>query len=139
MAKWQQQRSFWTWGYVSDEPADEQRRAAARAVSKRLGREVTPPPVPSIAAIELRKPRIEIPARLNWITSDHTERVTHTHGGHPLEKLSALRGEFSAPPDAVAHPRSEDELEATLEWCDRQGIAAIPFGGDPVTGTVRRT
>jgi alkyldihydroxyacetonephosphate synthase len=29
----------------------------------------------------------------------------------------------------VAHPRTEDELEATLAWCDGNGYAAIPYGG----------
>jgi alkyldihydroxyacetonephosphate synthase len=40
-----------------------------------------------------------------------------------------LRGQFDHPPDAVAHPRTEDELEATLAWCDSNGYAAIPYGG----------
>ena len=33
------------------------------------------------------------------------------------------------PPDAVALPRSEDELEAALAWCDSAGHAAMPYGG----------
>ena len=40
-----------------------------------------------------------------------------------------MRGEFVNPPDVVAHPRNENELEATLEWCDGQGYTAIPYGG----------
>ena len=118
MAKWQQQRSFWTWGYESDEPSDADRKAMAERVSKRLGREVVPPPVPSIDQIELRAPRLKVPDALPWVSSEHAERVLHTHGGHSLELLAGLRGEFAEPPDAVAHPRNEDELEATL-------------GGDP--------
>jgi alkyldihydroxyacetonephosphate synthase len=130
MAKWQQQRSFWTWGYASDEPSEADRAAAAKRVSARLAREVTPPPIPRIEEIELRQPRLTVPERLrDWVTTDRAERVTHTHGGHPLELLSAIRGEFENPPDAVAHPRTEDELEATLAWCDENGHAAIPYGG----------
>lgn len=130
MAKWQQRRSFWTWGYASDEPTEAQRRAAAQQVSLRLGRAVQPPRIPDIAEIELRKPRLGVPANLqDWTSTDHAERVVHTYGGHPLELLRAIRGVFDNPPDAVAHPRSESELEATLEWCDRAGHAVIPFGG----------
>ncbi len=130
MAARSERRSFWTWGYVSDEPTDEQRRAAAKGLAARLGAQVEPPPVPRIEDIALRAPRIAVPDRLaGWVTSDHAERVTHTHGGHPVELLSALRGEFPRPPDAVAHPRNEDELEATLAWCDAEGITAIPYGG----------
>ena len=43
--------------------------------------------------------------------------------------LEALRGRFPNPPDAVAHPRDEDELEATLErmrgMLDPETIATV--------------
>ncbi len=130
MAKWQQPRSFWTWGYRSDEPSEAERRNAAARLSDQLGRAVEPPPIPRIGEIGLRKARLAVPSGLQgWVTTDHAERVVHTHGGHPLELLSGLRGEFDTPPDAVAHPRDEAELEATLAWCDQHGYAAIPFGG----------
>jgi alkyldihydroxyacetonephosphate synthase len=130
MAKWQQRRSFWTWGYASDEPTEAQRRAAAERVSQRLGHPVEPAPIPEIAQIALRSPRLQVPAALQaWTSTSQAERVVHTYGGHPLELLRAIRGDFANPPDAVAHPRTEDELEATLEWCDKAGHAAIPFGG----------
>jgi alkyldihydroxyacetonephosphate synthase len=130
MAKWQQPRSFWTWGYRSDEPTEADRQRVARRLSERFGRDVTPPRVPRVEDIELRRPRLAVPEALSgWVSSRHDERVLHTYGGHPLELLEALRGRFPNPPDAVAHPRSEDELEATLEWCDGNGYAAIPYGG----------
>ncbi len=130
MAKWHEPRSFWTWGYRSDEPSEADRRQAAERMSRRLGREVSPPPVPRIEDIQLRDSRLTVPDALSeWVTSRHEERVLHTHGGHPLELLEALRGRFPNPPDAVAHPRSEAELEATLEWCDARGYAVIPYGG----------
>ena len=128
--KWQEKRSFWTWGFESDEPDESTRSAAAKSVSERFGREVSPPPIPKVSEIELRKPRLEVPSALTeFVSSDHAERVLHTHGGHPLELLSALRGQFESPPDAVAHPRTEDELEAVLAWCDEKGHTAIPYGG----------
>jgi alkyldihydroxyacetonephosphate synthase len=130
MAAREERRSFWTWGYQSDEPTDEQRTAAATKLAVRLGANVTPPSVPDIADIQLSSSRIGIPSKLqDWVNADHADRVTHTYGGHPLELLSALRGEFVNPPDAIAHPRSEDELEATLAWCDSNAYAAIPYGG----------
>ncbi|HEX7037267.1 MAG TPA: FAD-binding oxidoreductase [Pseudomonadales bacterium] len=130
MAKWQQTRSFWTWGYRSDEPSDADRQRMARRLSERFGRPVVPPPVPRLEDIVLRPPRLTVPDALaGWVSTRHDERVLHTYGGHPLELLEALRGRFPNPPDAVAHPRSDDELEATLAWCDQHGYAAIPFGG----------
>ena len=130
MAKWQQERSFWTWGYRSDEPSEADRRNMAVAISKRFDRVVTPPPIPKLDDIQLRPARVKVPARLaGWVNTEHRERALHTHGGHPLELLAALRGEFTNPPDAVAHPRSDEELEATLDWCDGKGYAVIPYGG----------
>ncbi len=43
--------------------------------------------------------------------------------------VRAFRGRFDHPPDVVAHPRDEAELEAVLAWCADAGAAAIPFGG----------
>ena len=37
--------------------------------------------------------------------------------------------DFPNPPDVVAHPRDEQELEITLEWCDANGYVTIPYGG----------
>ncbi|MCY3623116.1 MAG: FAD-binding oxidoreductase [Gammaproteobacteria bacterium] len=125
-----QRRSFWTWGYVSDEPSTAERRVAAERLSARVGEVVEPPPVPVIDDIVLPSPRLEVPDSLaGWVSTTTAERVTHTYGGHSLELLKALRGDFDHPPDAVAHPGSEDELEATLAWCDREGYVAIPYGG----------
>ena len=130
MAARAERRSFWTWGYVSDEPPEVERKAAARQASKRLGREVRPLAIPRIENIALPPARVAVPSRLSQVVStDHAERVTHTYGGHSLELLAAARGEFQDPPDAVAHPRSEAELEAVLEWCDAKGLKAIPYGG----------
>ena len=130
LAKWQQRKSFWTWGFADDEPDETARSAAAASVSKRLGREVKPPPIPHITDIELRPSRLQVPGKLDGVVSTaQEERVLHTHGGHPLELLTAIRGQFDHPPDAVAHPKNEEDLEAVMSWCDNKGYAAIPYGG----------
>ena len=126
----QRRRSFWTWGFEQDEPSDEARRKFAASWSKRVGHAVEVPPIPRVEDIALRAPRIDVPSRLTgWVGTDKYERIVHTHGGHSLELLQGLRGEFPSPPDAVAHPRTEQELEATLEWCDANGYVVIPSGG----------
>ncbi|HET6571604.1 MAG TPA: FAD-binding oxidoreductase, partial [Solirubrobacterales bacterium] len=43
--------------------------------------------------------------------------------------VRGFRGEFANPPDLVALPRDESEIEAVLSWCEAEGAAAIPFGG----------
>lgn len=125
-----ERRSFWTWGHVSDEPSAEVRLAAARAVSERMGVEVSPPPVPSIDSIVLRPSRLTVPASLKKFVSDaKIDRITHTYGGHSLELLKAIRGQFDNPPDLVAYPASEEQLEKVLDWCITNSITVIPYGG----------
>ena len=43
--------------------------------------------------------------------------------------MRAFNRQFPNPPDVVAHPRNEQEVEAVLEWCSGAGYAAIPYGG----------
>ena len=43
--------------------------------------------------------------------------------------MRAFRGRFDNPPDVVAHPSDEAELERVLAWCEEANAAAIPFGG----------
>ncbi len=52
--------------------------------------------------------------------------------------VTGFRGHFEHPPDFVAHPRDEFELERVLEWCTAERVAAIPYGGGTsVVGGVR--
>jgi alkyldihydroxyacetonephosphate synthase len=43
--------------------------------------------------------------------------------------VRGFRGEFENPPDLVALPRDESEIEAVLSWCESEGAAVVPFGG----------
>ena len=123
-------RSFWTWGHVDDEPSEAQRLAAAEAAFHRTGVEVAPPPIPNIDQISLRQSRVVIPSELaSFVTQDHVDRVTHTYGGHSLELLRAIRGKFDEPPDAVAYPTNEEQLERVMGWCTERDIVMIPYGG----------
>ena len=40
-----------------------------------------------------------------------------------------FRGRFDNPPDVVARPADEADVERVLAWCEEAGAAAIPFGG----------
>ena len=43
--------------------------------------------------------------------------------------MRGFRGEFENPPDLVALPRDESEIETVLSWAEAEGAAVIPFGG----------
>ena len=119
-------RSLWMFGLESEEPTDEQRSEYAKELSKRLGRPVEPPPRPRAEDFGLRAPRIKPPDSLaEFCLTDSYERALHSHRDWEL----AFRGVFPNPPDIVAHPRNDEELERVLEWCSSKEYATIPYGG----------
>ncbi|HEX6153213.1 MAG TPA: FAD-binding protein, partial [Solirubrobacterales bacterium] len=86
-------------------------------------------PVP-LEEVELRKPRLKAPSGFGDLFSDgRYERVSHGLGKAYRDVVRGFRGEFENPPDLVAHPRDESEIEAVLAWAEAEGAAVIPFGG----------
>ncbi len=86
-------------------------------------------PVP-LEAIELPRPRVEPPPPLShMMRSDPYERVSHALGRGYRDVVRGFRGQIENPPDLVAHPGDERELESVLAWCAEERLAAIPYGG----------
>ena len=122
-------RSFWTWGLQSEEPTDSERAQHAAQLSDRFGARIIAPPIPKAEDLELRPPRIRIPDLVaSFCFTGNYERALHSYSADDREP-SAINGHFPNPPDAVAHPRNETELERVLEWCDSEGYVVVPFGG----------
>ena len=80
--------------------------------------------------VELREPRLRAPASLgDLFTDDRHERASHTMGKAYRDLVRGFRGLFENPPDLVALPRDESEIEAALSWAEAEGAAVIPYGG----------
>ena len=123
-------RSFWAWGMVSDEPTPEQQRQTAERLSQRYGVSLEAVPAPTVADLNLRPPRITAPASLaDFCSTDTHDRASHNYGRNFRDRIRAFNGDFPNPPDIVAHPSTEQEVEAVLDWCSGSGYAAIPYGG----------
>ena len=124
-------RKFWGWGFEDQQPSHEQVQAGGAGAREHLGfvpAEVERPV--RLEDIELRPPRLEPPASLAALCrSDPYERAAHAYGKSYRDVVRAFRGEFHNPPDVVAHPSDEAELERVLAWCEEANAAAIPFGG----------
>jgi alkyldihydroxyacetonephosphate synthase len=123
-------RKHWGWGYEDQQPSREELEQAAEGIRERLGYggEVEEP-VP-LEAVELRRSRLRAPAALGDLFSDEKyERVAHALGKAYRDVVRGFRGEFENPPDLVAFPKDESEIEAVLGWCESEGAAVIPFGG----------
>jgi alkyldihydroxyacetonephosphate synthase len=127
----ERRRKLWGWGYEDQQPPAAEVEQAGRAAREHLGfgpQEMEPPP--RVEEIRLPPPRIEPPASLAGICrTDAYERASHTYGKAYRDVVRAFRGRFDHPPDVVAHPRDERDLERVLDWCAGAGAAAIPFGG----------
>ncbi len=124
-------RKHWGWGFEDQQPTPAQVRAAAAPLAEHLGMTLSPVEEPvALESVVLPPPRIAAPASLSEICAGDTHaRASHALGKSYADVVNGFRGRFAHPPDFVAHPRSEADIERLLEWCAAQRIAAIPFGG----------
>jgi alkyldihydroxyacetonephosphate synthase len=123
-------RKHWGWGYERQQPGAGDMRSAAADIRERLGFGSAPEEPVALDAIRLRAPRLAPPPALAEICStDRYDRVTHALGKAYRDVVRGMRGEIENPPDVVARPRDEAELEGALAWCADTGAAAVPYGG----------
>ncbi|HEY8305033.1 MAG TPA: FAD-binding oxidoreductase [Solirubrobacteraceae bacterium] len=124
-------RKHWGWGYEDEQPSPKEVRAAAGGLAAHLGfpaLEVERPA--SLDALELPAPRVAPPAELAPICAvDVHARASHALGKSYADVVRGFRGRFDHPPDFVARPRDEQDIERVLEWCSAERVAAIPYGG----------
>ena len=125
------ERKFWGWGYEDESPGADHQRAIGGMLAARFGFDVGEPVAPPrIDEIELKRARISPPAELASIMTDRPlDRASHTYGKAYRDIVRAFRRDFSAAPDLVAYPRSEEDVVRVLEWCSSGNVAAIPYGG----------
>ncbi|HTT29454.1 MAG TPA: FAD-binding oxidoreductase [Solirubrobacteraceae bacterium] len=121
----------WGWGYEDEQPSPQELRDTAGFLTRHLGFGSADPerPVP-LSDVLLPPPRLRPPESLSAICStDGYERALHAYGRSYRDIVRAFRGRFDHPPDVVAHPRDEGEVQAALDWAISAGAAVIPFGG----------
>ncbi len=61
--------------------------------------------------------------------TDHRERVLHSAGKSYKDLLQLRSLRMDRATDAVVYPRSEGEVVELLEYCGRERLAVVPFGG----------
>jgi alkyldihydroxyacetonephosphate synthase len=129
-------RKHWGWGFEDQQPTLAEVRDTATELAAHLRPalgdlvlgEVEAPV--GLDAVELASPNIAPPAELADIcATDVHARATHALGKSYTDVVQGFRGQFAHPPDFVARPRSETDVERLLEWCSAERVAAIPYGG----------
>ncbi len=76
-----------------------------------------------------------------YLRTADRDRLLHAGGKSTLDLLRRKQIRQDAP-DAVALPSDDDQVAAILEFCSREGVAVVPFGGgtsvvgglDPIRG-----
>jgi alkyldihydroxyacetonephosphate synthase len=63
------------------------------------------------------------------LAADDFSRALHACGKFYGELIELRQGRVPHPPQAVAYPRSEDEVERLVALCADQRVPLIPFGG----------
>lgn len=123
--------SWWGWGWADRFPNEAGRKNLAQGIGAMLGfTGLELLPLPELEAVTLRASRVTVPASLaEFCSAGHRERICHTYGRSYPDILRGFRGDFPSPPDVVATPRSEREVEQILEWAERDGLAVVPVGG----------
>jgi len=120
----------WGWGYEDQAPSREELTQAAKGIRERLGFGGEVEEAVPLDEVEVREPRLKAPAGMgDLFTGEKYERVSRGLGKAYRDVVRGFRGEFPNPPDLVARPRDESEIEAVLSWCEAEGAAVIPFGG----------
>jgi alkyldihydroxyacetonephosphate synthase len=127
----ERRRKFYGWGYEGDEVSPQEVVEFEKAWTRLLGvSDFTAVPFPTEDSINLRPSRVKVPASLQAIcTTDKYDRLYHTYGASSADVAYAVRGEFRNPPDAVAYPRTEEDIVKLFHWCEDDSLAAIPYGG----------
>jgi alkyldihydroxyacetonephosphate synthase len=120
----------WGWGYEDQVPTATQLREAAEGIRERFGFGSEVQKAVPLEQVELRRARLKRPSGFGDLFSDDKyERVSHALGKAYRDVVRGFYGEFENPPDLVAFPRDESEIEAVLSWAEAEGAAVIPFGG----------
>ncbi|HKB50821.1 MAG TPA: FAD-binding oxidoreductase [Solirubrobacterales bacterium] len=120
----------WGWGYEDQAPSGKELEEAAAGIRARFGFGGEPEEAMPFDAVEIRASRLKAPSGFgDLFTDEKYERVSRALGKAYRDVVRGFRGEFSNPPDLVALPKDESEIETVLSWAEAEGAAVVPFGG----------
>ncbi|MGH3659099.1 MAG: FAD-binding oxidoreductase, partial [Micromonosporaceae bacterium] len=120
-------RSWWGWGWSDQALSDAECTHLAAVLPGAPGE---PIPVPDLAGLQLRKPRVAAPRALAGCCSeDPADRAGHSYGKAYRDVMRALRGDFSTAPDLVAYPAGDSDILDLLGWASDANLAVVPYGG----------
>ena len=124
-------RSWWGWGNTAEEATGaEVKSLVDRSAALLPNHDFTDHPPPEASSLEVAPSRVVAPASLAALCSDQPiDRIAHARGKAFRDVVRNLLGRIEHVPDLVARPRAEQDVVDLLDWCTRDGIPVIPYGG----------
>jgi alkyldihydroxyacetonephosphate synthase len=124
-------RSWWGWGSVEDGLTEsETAELMARSAALLPDHDFTDHAPPVSDELGLPPSRITPPGALAALCSaDAADRAGHARGKAFRDVVLNLRRKLENVPDLIARPRTEQDVIDILDWCTRESIAVIPYGG----------
>src|SRR6266851_3718842 len=126
-------RSFWGWGWEERLPDEAAREALGTQMAAMLGTPAPDPrPLPTLeqAVAGVPRPAVAPPSAIADLCDASPEaRLRHAYGRAYRDLVRGFTCDFSAAPDFVCLPRSEEDVARALEACASAGIAVAPYGG----------
>jgi alkyldihydroxyacetonephosphate synthase len=124
-------RSWWGWGTVEDAVGGREREALLARVSAAMpGAELVGHEPPDVAALDLPPVRLAPPAPLARLCSaTPADRAGHSRGKAFRDVVRNLHGDLPDVPDLVLRPVDERDVVDLLDWCSRDAVAVVPYGG----------
>jgi alkyldihydroxyacetonephosphate synthase len=124
-------RSWWGWGNVEDALTEtETQELIARSAALLPEHDFTDHAPPEAARLALPSSRLTPPAALAALCSSNpVDCAAHARGKAFRDVVLNLRGHLDRVPDLIARPRREQDVIDILDWCTREAIPVIPYGG----------
>jgi len=126
-------RSFWAWGWEEKLPDEAARAAVGAQIAAALGCDAPEPrPLPTIDAAVAAAPLPSVappPGIAELCDASPEARLRHAYGRAYRDIVRGFACDFSAAPDFVCLPRSEEDVARALEACARAHVVVAPYGG----------
>lgn len=124
-------RSWWGWGTLEQALTEQETKdLVARVAAMLPGHDLTDHRPPDPNALGLPGPRITPPPSLAALCSAQVvDRAGHARGKAFRDVARNLQGRLDHLPDLIVRPRREQDVVDVLDWCTREGIPVIPYGG----------